>query len=321
MRAGRSADLVSVVLPVADREDVIGDAVSSVLAQTHAELELIVVDDGSGDGTVEVVRSFGDDRVRVISLPERGGAPTARNTGIAAADGRYLAFQDSADVWHPRKLALPLAAMQRAQPELRMVAVGCDWRLLGRDLATGDAPPALHVATRRHVLAGALRGLGTPMLVVDRSRAAPDAGFDPGFPALQDRDFLLSCLGPGGQVGIVDRPLVSVRRGRADHIASPGRAQLGNIRYVQKYASELAELPRVRDWYLYCAMREAIRAGDRTAAARYLASFGSLRRMVASVPEFLLAQVLGETGLKIASRGRLRPDWDQRVADQVSIDL
>ena len=122
-------------------------------------------------------------------------------------------------------------------------------------------------------------------------------------------------------LGIVDQPLVSVRRGRADHIASPSRAQRGNIRYVQKYAGELAELPRVRDWYLYCAMREAIRAGDRMAAARYLASFGSMHRMLASVPEFLLAQVLGETGLKIAARGRLRPDWDQRVADQVSIDL
>lgn len=91
----------SVVMTAYNEERWIGDAIASVLAQTVPDLELIVVDDGSTDGTVEQVRRFGDDpRVRLVEQ-ENGGPSRARNAGIAAAHSEWVAFLDSDDLWMP----------------------------------------------------------------------------------------------------------------------------------------------------------------------------------------------------------------------------
>lgn len=96
---------VSVVMPVYNVEDYVAEAVESVLAQTYADFELIIVDDGCSDRSVEICRTFADRRVRIVSQANRGLAG-ARNTGILEARGRYVAFLDSDDRWLPEKLAL-----------------------------------------------------------------------------------------------------------------------------------------------------------------------------------------------------------------------
>ena len=96
---------VSVVMPVYNVEAYVGEAITSVLDQSFTDFELILVDDGGTDRSVEICRSFTDPRIRLISQTNRGLAG-ARNTGIAAATGRYIAFLDSDDRWLPEKLAL-----------------------------------------------------------------------------------------------------------------------------------------------------------------------------------------------------------------------
>ncbi len=96
----------------------LGEAIESVIAQSHRPLELIVVDDGSDDGTGEVARSYGD-RLRLVRQ-ERGGNGAARNTAVELAGGPYLAFLDADDRFLPGKLELQLAAL-KADPELDMV--------------------------------------------------------------------------------------------------------------------------------------------------------------------------------------------------------
>ncbi|MDH5537022.1 MAG: glycosyltransferase [Betaproteobacteria bacterium] len=100
--------VVSVIMPVYNVKPFVGAAVASVLDQTYRDFELIVVDDGSTDGSLSVVlsivRNFRDPRVRLTSQPNRGLAG-ARNTGIRGARGRYVAFLDSDDLWEPEKLA------------------------------------------------------------------------------------------------------------------------------------------------------------------------------------------------------------------------
>lgn len=100
--------LVSVIIPVRDGAPFIGQAIESVLAQTHRPLEIVVVDDGSQDGSADVARGYGDP-VRVI-VQEAAGQAAARNRGIAAAFGSVLAFLDADDVWVadrlPRQLGL-----------------------------------------------------------------------------------------------------------------------------------------------------------------------------------------------------------------------
>jgi glycosyltransferase involved in cell wall biosynthesis len=95
---------VSVVLPVHNRADALPRAVLSVTQQSFADFELIVVDDGSTDGSVEAARSFDDERIRVIELGQNRGGNVARNEGIRMARAPLLAFLDSDDAYLPPKL-------------------------------------------------------------------------------------------------------------------------------------------------------------------------------------------------------------------------
>lgn len=113
--------LVSVIVPTFNRAYCLARTVDSALAQTHTGIEVIIVDDGSTDGTAEMVqlRYAGDSRVRYLHQAN-GGVSHARNTGIAAANGSFIAFLDSDDVWKPWKIELQLACMD-AYPEVVMV--------------------------------------------------------------------------------------------------------------------------------------------------------------------------------------------------------
>ena len=92
--------LVSVVIPTYNRWPILRDAVQSVLGQSYKGFELIVVDDGSQDGTADHLRRYGP-RLRLFSQRRRGVA-AARNLGARCARGRYLAFLDSDDLWQPK---------------------------------------------------------------------------------------------------------------------------------------------------------------------------------------------------------------------------
>lgn len=96
---------VSVIMPVYNVEAYVAEAIQSVLTQSFTDFELIIVDDGGSDRSLEICYGFADPRIRIISQANRGLAG-ARNTGIIAARGRYAAFLDSDDRWLPEKLSL-----------------------------------------------------------------------------------------------------------------------------------------------------------------------------------------------------------------------
>jgi glycosyltransferase involved in cell wall biosynthesis len=116
--AGRSTyinDLISVVIPVRNGERFIGRTLRSVLNQSYQNIEVIVVDDGSTDSTLAIVKGFAahDPRVGYYSGPKAGVA-AARNRGIAQARGEFIAPVDADDLWHKDKLLLQLSAMRKA---------------------------------------------------------------------------------------------------------------------------------------------------------------------------------------------------------------
>lgn len=112
---------VSVVLPTYRRPDVVRRAIDSVLGQTFADLELLVVDDEPSEATRAAVEEVGDARIRYLAHDRNLGLPAARNSGIRAARGRFLAFLDDDDEWLPNKLAGQLGVLDEAGPEVGVV--------------------------------------------------------------------------------------------------------------------------------------------------------------------------------------------------------
>ncbi len=112
--AAHEGELISVVLPTYNRAAILPRAIASILAQSWRNFELLVVDDGSSDGTAALLGAMTDPRIRYLPLPRNGGVSAARNHGVRAARGRWIAFQDSDDEWLPEHLR----AMHEAALEL-----------------------------------------------------------------------------------------------------------------------------------------------------------------------------------------------------------
>lgn len=129
-----SQPLVSIVTPVYNAEQFLPDTIKTVQDQTYENWEWLLVDDQSSDRSVEIIQEAAkaDNRIKLIQLPKNGGAAVARNAGIDAANGRYLAFQDADDLWHPDKLAKQVAFMQQ-----RDVA----FSFTGYEFASADGAP------------------------------------------------------------------------------------------------------------------------------------------------------------------------------------
>jgi len=130
-------DLVSVIMPVYNAASWVRRGIDSVLQQTHRHLELIAVDDGSQDESLAILEACAqaDPRVRVLRQPTNGGVAAARNAGIAAAQGDYIAFLDADDWWHTSKLEMQLAGMRETGAQISYTAyfrVAEDGRLLGQ---------------------------------------------------------------------------------------------------------------------------------------------------------------------------------------------
>lgn len=111
--------LISVIVPFFNAERFLDDSIGSVLDQSHADMELILVDDGSTDGSVALCRKYGarDPRIRIVSQPNRGPA-SARNTGVRIAKGDLIFFLDADDLLHPQALEKLLSAYKKHRPDL-----------------------------------------------------------------------------------------------------------------------------------------------------------------------------------------------------------
>ncbi|HUL01647.1 MAG TPA: glycosyltransferase family A protein [Gemmatimonadales bacterium] len=180
--------LVSVVIPTYNRAAFLAEALNSVLAQTFTDYEVIVVDDGSTDGTLQAVEGVGDPRVKLVSLPHTGSPARARNAGIKRARGRYLAFLDSDDMWDATKLADQLAALSD-----RPV---CRWSHTGqRCIDEAGAPharwPGPWLASEGWIAEPLLRrrdGVSSSSVLVDAALLREVGGFDETFVWGEDYD-------------------------------------------------------------------------------------------------------------------------------------
>lgn len=185
--------LVSVVIPAYNAAAHIGDALTSLRAQTCEDIEVIVVDDGSVDNTSEIV-SQGFPEVRCIRQAN-GGASSARNRGVQEARGEWVAFLDADDAWHPDKLRAQLALMQRHR-SVRLCRTLCAETPLTDLSALPDAPDGLPAHEVTSSLAPTLMNpyFTTSSVMVRRDAFVAVGGFDTGLKIAEDVDLYLRLL-------------------------------------------------------------------------------------------------------------------------------
>src|SRR5215510_5701311 len=203
---------VSVIIPTYNRCEMVREAIASVLAQTFQDFELIVVDDGSNDGTRELVREFSSVR---YTFQENRGVSAARNRGATLSRGRLLAFLDSDDFWQPRKLEMQ-AAFFTAHPEARICQTEELWLRNGVRVNPHQKhrKPSGDIFTRSLQLC-----LVSPSAVMMRRELfAQSGGFDESLPACEDYDLWLR-IAAREPVYLIEEPLVVKRGGHADQLS------------------------------------------------------------------------------------------------------
>ncbi len=198
---------VTVVLPTYQRRALVDRAIESVLAQEGVRIELIVVDDGSTDGTAEHVRArWGSDARVVLVEKENGGCSSARNVGIERARGRYVAFLDSDDTCLPGRLSRQAEGLD-ARPDAAISI--CDARFETEDgevLCTMHAHKGFLPPTSLEAMFdGAWAAPSTWMLRIDAARALR---FDATIPYQEDTDFLFRFLASGRRAMLLSEVLV-----------------------------------------------------------------------------------------------------------------
>lgn len=205
--------LVSVVIPAYNAAGFIAETLESVLGQTYRPLEIIVVDDGSRDGTPEVVERFASHGVRLIRQ-ENAGPSAARNRGIAVATGTYIAFLDADDLWLPEKTARQVEVMEEhpdmgllfgdmvnfgpagREPVSHFEKNGLDATYFGDPLYLEDAFLKIF---RNNVIP-------TPAVLVRASLLARTGGFDERFRFSEDYLLWLRCA-RGARIGYQTGPM------------------------------------------------------------------------------------------------------------------
>ena len=232
--------LVSTVIPTFNRLADVVIAVRTALAQTYPSQEVIVVDDGSTDGTRDRLEAEYGQRLTILRT-ERLGVSGARNHGMAAARGDYLALLDSDDEWLPEKLDAQVRFLE-ARPDYGMVVtdvVQMDrerqaYGLLRRREAIPEDGEVLKYVLRQPALA--------PSSALIRRRVLDDVGpFDTSLPTAEDLDFHLR-VAARWRIGVIAEPLTRAMRGH-DGLSSLPRTYTDYLAVMERFMAAHPEIP------------------------------------------------------------------------------
>ncbi len=225
---------VSVIIPTYNRLPMVREAVESVLAQDFEDFELIVVDDGSTDGTAEAIRGYGG-RVRLIEHPHNRGVSAARNTGILHSRGKYIAFLDSDDLWVKGKLKIQVNFLDE-NPQYPLCYTDEIWIRKGKRVN----PMKKHSKYSGWIFEKCLPlCIISPSSVMIRRTLFKKVGlFDEALPVCEDYDFWLR-VSIRFPIFFINKKLIIKRGGHPDQLS---QRSWGNDRYrviaLEKLLSE-----------------------------------------------------------------------------------
>lgn len=201
---------VSVIIPTYNRADVLATSAQSVLQQTYADFELLIVDDGSSDNTDIVVESLCDDRIRYLKLPENRGVAAARNEGIRQARYQYIAFQDSDDCWMSDKLEKQMDFLSK-NPDADLLY--CPYECQKADGTVIFVPDSTVPSEEkqgdiyRHMLCR--NTIGAPCVLMRRQCLESSGLFHESLTCLEDWELFLR-IAKGSKIAFQDMPMVHV---------------------------------------------------------------------------------------------------------------
>ena len=202
------SNLVSVILPTYNREVLLKQSIDSVLNQSYANLELIVIDDASTDKTSNLVKSYSDNRILYIKHNENKHASASRNTGIRKAKGKYLAVLDDDDTWLPHKLEMQVSLLNNCPESTGLIYCWMDYRNKNNEI-TATIKPALKGYIFGNVLDKQRVG-GCPTLLIRKSVISKCGLFDESLLRGNDGDFIRRiCL--QYEVDLIPEVLVNVK--------------------------------------------------------------------------------------------------------------
>jgi glycosyltransferase involved in cell wall biosynthesis len=216
--------MISVVIPAYNAAKFIRRTIDSVLAQSYTDYELIVVDDGSTDETNQVVQSYGA-KVRYIRQDNAGDGP-ARNAGIAAAQGDWIAFLDHDDEWLPDRLTLQMDLLQR-NPDLRWCGANYFNSCLGRRQPAGDIDKLTKILAGREYFDNFFIAIGvqgcavlTTTMIVHRDVFKKVGGFDSCWALCADYDMWWRIAYDFPRIGYLPQPLGIMHLDALDVVAA-----------------------------------------------------------------------------------------------------
>jgi len=228
MKRNNKKPLVSVIIPTYNRGWIIKEAIDSVLAQDFIDFELIVVDDGSTDNTIEILNSYQDD-ITVLQQNNKG-VSAARNRGLSEASGRFIAFLDSDDLWLPEKLSSQVDFFN-SNPDALICQTEEIW--VRNNMRVN--PKKRHKKPWGMIFEPSLAlCLVSPSAVmIRRSLFDEIGGFDETLPACEDYDLWLriSCRYP---VFLIDTPLIIKRGGHSDQLSASSGLDKFRIKAITK---------------------------------------------------------------------------------------
>lgn len=276
---------VSVVIPTRDRRHLLRSAIRSVLAQQDVTIEVVVVDDGSSDGTEAMVAALGEPRIRLVRDPSPLGESAARNRGIDEAGAPWIAFLDDDDLWAPDKLAMQLAVLRETG---RGWAYGGDV-IVDRELNVlyGSPPPPPALVAERLVRYNSIPS-GASNVVVSATLLAGVGPFDPSLRRTADWDMWLRLLRVGSPAA-VPKPLVANRIHGAN-VSSDMRVMFMELDVIAARHRIPVDRAKHYRWAAWTSMREgrrgeairyyahAVRAGDIPSIGRIVAALLPSRR-------------------------------------------
>lgn len=195
---------VSVIIPTCNRPELVKKAIRSVLNQTYQDFEIIVVDDGIKKRAEEAVKSFTDQRIRYIKHNQNRGGAAARNTGIRAAQGEFIAFLDDDDQWLPEKLEIQMEEFINTPAEVGFCFTAVTQK---RDEGDSSSQVPSGVVDYYEQALRTFKGILTSSLIIKKQAFDKVGLFDENFPSHQEAELMIRLSREYKGLGI-NKPLV-----------------------------------------------------------------------------------------------------------------